>query len=217
MQNPSKTRRTTIQLALGAGACAGIAMLVAAGTSADGLKTGTLDTPYSFTEEGELRRPKDYRTWVYVGSPLTPNDMNNGAAAFPEFHNVYLDPESYEHYKTTGEFRDGSIIMKELVSVGTKSSFSGKGYFQGEFLGVEAMVKSEDRFPDMPGNWGFFRFTDEEAAAKGQLGTLKSLASVNAVNSCTSCHTAGDQDYVFTQHYPVLRAARNAKQNPENK
>jgi hypothetical protein len=32
---------------------------------------------------------------VYVGEVITPNDMNDGEAAFPEFHSVYMDPESF--------------------------------------------------------------------------------------------------------------------------
>ncbi len=184
------------------------------GPDRDGLPSA--DQPYAFNEKQQLIRPKDYRTWVFVGCPLTPNDMNDGHAAFPEFHNVYLDRLSYEQYKQTGKFRDGAIIVKELVGVGTKASFSGKGYFQGEYLGVEAMIKSAERFPREPGNWGFFRFTDEEAAAQGRLGSPKEVASAAPTASCTTCHTSGGQDYVFTQHYPVLRAARNAKDNPEN-
>lgn len=176
----------------------------------------TRPVPARFTEQGELMRPRDYRTWVFIGAPLTPNDMNNGHAAFPEFHNVYLDPQSYEHYRQTGEFRDGSVIVKELVSVATRSAPSGNGYFEGEFLGLEAMVRDRGRFADEPGNWGFFRFTDEEAAARGELGNLRTTATVNRTVSCASCHTAGGQDYVFTQYYPVLRAARGAKRNPEN-
>jgi len=57
--------------------------------------------------------------------------MNNGKAAFPEFHNVYIDPMSYDHYKKTGIWREGTILMKELVSVGGKAAVSGNGYFMG--------------------------------------------------------------------------------------
>jgi len=71
-------------------------------------------------KDGQLQRPTGYREWVYVGTPLTPNDLNSGKAAFPEFHNVYIDPLSWAHWKTTGQFREGTIIMKELVSVGSK-------------------------------------------------------------------------------------------------
>jgi len=42
--------------------------------------------------------------------------MNNGEAAFPEFNNVYIGPESEER-KKPGHFRDGTIIVQEGVSV----------------------------------------------------------------------------------------------------
>lgn len=94
-----------------------------------------------FNKEGELLTPKNYREWIFVGSPVTPKDMNNDNPAFPEFHNVYIDPTSWAHWKKTGQFRDGTIIVKELVSVGAKQSASGNGYFQGEYLGIAATVK----------------------------------------------------------------------------
>src|SRR3546814_15382862 len=44
-----------------------------------------------YTESGELKLPKNYNEWVFVGSPLTPNALNGGTANFPEFHNVYIE------------------------------------------------------------------------------------------------------------------------------
>ena len=88
------------------------------------------DEAYSI-QDGELQRPTGYREWVYVGTPVTPNEMNGGKAAFPEHHNVYIDPKSWAYWKETGVFRDGTILVKELVSVGSKAAVSGQGYFQG--------------------------------------------------------------------------------------
>jgi len=51
--------------------------------------TSILADGYFNIANGKLDRPTGYREWVYVGTPVTPNDMNNGKAAFPEFHNVY--------------------------------------------------------------------------------------------------------------------------------
>ncbi len=82
--------------------------------------------------------------------------MNNGKAAFPEHHNVYIDPKSWAHWKKTGKFRDGTILIKELVSVGSKATVSGQGYFQGEYIGLEATIKSKGDFPNEPGNWAYF-------------------------------------------------------------
>ena len=94
-----------------------------------------------FGSDGALMRPEGYREWVYVGTPLTPNDMNNGNAPFPEFHNVYIQPEAWAAYKRSGKFPDGTTLVKELVSVGSKAATSGKGYFMGEFIGLEVAMK----------------------------------------------------------------------------
>ena len=67
-----------------------------------------------YTESSDLILPKNFNEWVYVGSPLTPNALNGGKANFPEFHNVYIEPGSYEIYKKTGEFPEGTIFFKEL-------------------------------------------------------------------------------------------------------
>jgi hypothetical protein len=64
-------------------------------------------------------------------------------------------PQAAANYKKTGEFRSGTIIVKELASVGAKRSASGNGYFQGEFLGIGATVKDKKRFADKPNSWAF--------------------------------------------------------------
>src|SRR5262249_39770050 len=102
------------------------------------------------TADGQLKQPVGYRKWGYSGTPVTPNDMNDGEAAFPEFHEVYMDPESFAHYEKTGKFRDGTVLIKELSSVGSKKAPSGNGYFQGEFTGLEVTIKDSKRFKDEP-------------------------------------------------------------------
>ena len=68
-----------------------------------------------FNEKGQLIRPEVYREWIYIGTPITPNDLNPPAAPFPDFHNVYIHPGDYRHFQQTGQFRDGTAIIKELV------------------------------------------------------------------------------------------------------
>ncbi len=157
-------------------------------------------TLVEFTPDGKLKKPVGYRQWVYVGTPLTPNDLNGGEAPFPEFHAVYMDPESFAHYEKTGEFRDGTVMVKELVGVGAREAPSGKGYFMGDFVGLEASIKDSRRFKDEPGSWAYFSF--------GHRYPLKAEATRNAAASCNACHqTNAATDYVFSQFYPVLRAA----------
>ena len=159
---------------------------------------------YAFNAAGELIRPEGYRQWVYVGTPITPNDLNPPEAPFPDFHNVYIHPDDFSHYQRTGNFQDGTILVKELVSVGSKQAVSGKGYFMGEFTGLEATIKDASRFPDEPGNWAYFSF--------GHSYPLAETAKAFPAAACNSCHAAAAaDDFVFTQYYPILRAAKGGE------
>lgn len=190
--DPSRTSATAGQpLAMQAAVAASASMMQPARPAQIGA---------TYDANGALLLPTDHRQWVFVGAPLTPNDMNDGKAAFPEFHNVYIDPASFAAYKRTGEFPNGTMILKELVSVGGKSMDSGNGYFQGEFLSLEAMVKDAKRFADEPGHWAFFRF--------GEAPNYNAVAKRMKTADCNDCHSGAQQDYVFTDTYPVLRAAR---------
>ena len=155
-----------------------------------------------FNDQGQLIRPEvGYREWIYIGTPITPNDMNPPAAPFPDFHNVYIHPGDYRHFRQTGQFRDGTVIIKELVSVGSKQAVSGTGYFMGEFIGLEATIKDSKRFAKEPGNWAYFSFGHEYP--------LADVADAFPAAACNACHEASAAlDFVFTQYYPVLRAAR---------
>lgn len=165
----------------------------------------------SFTSEGAVQQPVGYREWIYVGTPLTPNALNEGEAAFPEFHNVYVEPSAFKAFSETGEWPDGSQIVKELTTIrdndnnpenGSSAEVSGIGYFQGEFSGLELTVKDSQRFPDEPGNWAYFSFGHN---APPYAETAKAFPA----ESCNACHEANaETDFVFTQFYPVLRAAK---------
>ena len=156
----------------------------------------------SFNDGGNLIRPDvSYRQWVYVGTPLTPNDLNPPEAPFPDFHNVYIHPDDFDHYSRTGEFPQGTAIVKELVSVGSKQAVSGNGYFMGEFIGLETTIKDAERFPNEPGNWAYFSF--------GHSYPLANEAAALPPAACNGCHEASAaDDFVFTQYYPILSAAK---------
>ena len=159
-----------------------------------------------FTSDGELIRPEGWRKWVYVGTPLTPHDMNEGKAAFPEFHNVYIDPESFATFERTGEFPNGTQLVKELVLVGSKEAVSGNGYFMGDFAGLEVAVKDTARFKDEPGGWAYFSFGHVAETEYSK------TAKIFPAEACNSCHQASaDTDFVFTQYYPILRGAMPSK------
>src|SRR5258708_7810122 len=125
------------------------------------------DTQHStavFDSDGKLKLPTGYRRWVFVGAPLTPDGLNNGKAGFPEYHHVYVEETNLDVYLKTGSFPEGTVIVKELTRVlnptfpdGSRAEPSGRGYFNGEFNGLDVTVKGSKRFANTNG-WGFFNF-----------------------------------------------------------
>jgi len=156
-----------------------------------------------YTADGDLILPKDWVHWVYLGSPLTPNALNNGKANFPEFHNVYIEPGSYEIYQKTHEFPEGTIFFKELQLTlpgqnpdGSRGEPSGRGYFPGQLNGADVTVKDTKRYA-ASGGWGYYNFNHHEPKAP--------TAKLKAKEECGYCHIASaKKDEVWTQFYPRL-------------
>ena len=179
--------------------------VIAAGFLVQSLSSSSAQTPArqlpQYTASGDLILPKDFHEWVYVGSPLTPNALNGGEAGFPEYHNVYIEPGSYEIFKQTHEFPEGTIIFKELQLTlpgqnpdGSRTEPSGRGYFPGRLNGADVTVKDTKRFA-ASGGWGYFNFNHHEPKAP----TAKFTDCGHA------CHLASaKKDEVWTQFYPLL-------------
>lgn len=164
---------------------------------------------YNFNEKNELLRPTDYRTWVFAGTGTTPKSYDH-AAIFPDFQNIYIDPESYRFWKENGYYRNGTIFVKELIHQGDSISPIGKGFFQGEAYSVAAAIKDSIRFPDVPGGWQYFDYFSKDGVL---LGTSPALGG-----ACISCHAKAAAGYgAFTEFYLPLRDAKGfGKGNPEN-
>ena len=157
-----------------------------------------------FTTDGELIRPSGWREWVFVGSPLTPNSLNGGEAAFPEFHSVYIDPDSWAHWKETGEFREGTMLAKELTLVGATAGTSGIGFFNGDLQGFEIAHKDSTRYSKDTDGWAYYSFGHKPEPYADTTAAMP-------IAACAACHTAAAaDDMVFTQYYPILKAAKDA-------
>src|SRR5207237_6781797 len=107
-----------------------------------------------FDSDGKLELPTGFRKWVFVGAPLTPNGLNNGKANFPEYHHVYIEQKNVDAYLKTGEFPEGTVIVKELTRVldptfpdGSRKEPSGRGYFNGEYNGIDLSIVSASLRP----------------------------------------------------------------------
>ena len=105
------------------------------------------------------------------------------------------------------------MIAKELSLVHTKGGHpdgstdqvSGRGYFQHKFSGFEIALKSKKHFPKESGNWAYFAYGHHAPP-------YAKAVKAQPAEKCNACHegSAAD-DYVFTQFYPVLSAAKPKK------
>jgi len=161
-----------------------------------------------FESDGNLKLPdpQTFRRWVFVGAPLTPNGLNNGKANFPEYHHVYIESKNVDAYLKTGEFPEGTIIVKELTRVldpkfpdGSRSEPSGRGYFNGQYNGIDVTVKDSKRFAKT-NNWGFFTFGHHPLP-------YSQSAEEAPASECASCHQTfvAKTDMTWVQFYPLLR------------
>jgi hypothetical protein len=159
-----------------------------------------------FDSEGKLKLPTGFRAWVFVGAPLTPNGLNDGKANFPEYHHVYVEKKNVDAYLKTGEFPEGTVIVKELTRVlnptfpdGSRKEPSGRGFFNGEYSGIDVTVKDSKRFAKTNG-WGFFTFGHHPLP-------YAASAAEKPVTECAGCHLANvaATDMTWIQFYPLLR------------
>jgi len=148
----------------------------------------------TYTAEGKLIAPSDYREWVYLSSGLGMS-YNPKALASPSpmFDNTFVNPESWRAFQKTGTWPDKTVIVLEVRGSSDKGSINQRGRFQsGAAQGMEVHVKDTARFN---GGWAFFSFDDSPAPAK----------QIPTTEACYSCHSAhGAVDTTFVQFYPTL-------------
>ena len=153
-----------------------------------------------FADGNQLVRPENYHDWVFVGSSLgmSYSQGSSSSGDAPDFHNVYIQPETYRQFASSGTFPDGTMLVMEIRSAGSNASINKQGHFEDRLTGLDVAVKSASHFPE---KWAYFNFD-------GPNGTFLSQAKPLPKDHCWSCHNAhGAADNVFVQFYPVLREA----------
>jgi hypothetical protein len=174
----------------------------------------TLPKP-PFASDGSITLPDGFRRWEHVGTRVKTSGhsiLDGTVILRPQVLDTYVEPTAFAEYKSTDAWPDGTQIVKELsvIKVGVdcdKVTFAcslpaGDGIYEDSFIGVGLMVKDRKRFPDAPGNWGYFRFF-----AHGPAYSATSL--VLPASQCQSCHVkfASNEDYVFTVTHIGLTSA----------
>jgi hypothetical protein len=146
----------------------------------------------TYTADGELVFPANYREWIYLSSGIDMSYFQQGMAGHSMFDTVFVNPEAYKAFLQTGTWPDKTMLVLEVRGAGTNASINKSGHFQTtELMGREVHVKDEARFP---GKWAFFGFDDKDTAKM-----------VPKEAACYSCHEQhGAVDTTFVQFYPTL-------------
>jgi hypothetical protein len=171
----------------------GMGLVLAACVGAFTQMAGSGSNVPEYTSDGQMKRPQNYREWVYLSTGM---DMSYSPAAqamdHHMFDNVFVNPEAYRKFKETGTWPDKTMLVLEVRGAQSRQSINQRGNFQDvDVMGLEVHVKDEAKFP---GKWAFFGFDDK---------TTASMVPTDA--ACYSCHSQhGAVDNTFVQFYPTL-------------
>jgi hypothetical protein len=169
-----------------------------------------------YNEQGALLRPVGYERWIMVGTSIGLS-YSDGKALDPnnpgQFHNVYMQPQAFDHYVRTGEFPEQTVFVvtnNPSTSTQGKDSLNRAGFFAAPSKGLEVAVRDTKRFPD---GWAYFMYHDKDHPAtettQPAAPEIRQTETAYARAACYDCHAEhGAVDNVFTQFYSVLTHAR---------
>jgi hypothetical protein len=161
----------------------------------------------SFDQDGRAVLPVGYRQWQHIGTRYKPDGINilDGLPApTPEVLNAYVEPGAFAEFQRTGQWPEGTQIVKEFSAVRVGSgcepdthvctSDLGRGIYESHFVGLGMMIKDSVRFPSTPGHWGYFTFGHKPPP-------YDPVAQVAPRAKCSTCHErlASDSDYVISR------------------
>jgi hypothetical protein len=146
------------------------------------------DAP-TYTKEGDLNFPANYREWVYLTSGIDMSYTATGTTDHHMFDNVFVNPTSYRSFLATGTWPDKTTFILENRGAENPISINKRGHTQGaEIMGTEIHVKDG-------GKWSFYDLPDNAKVAN----------LIPPPASCYTCHEAhGAVDTTFVQFYPTL-------------
>lgn len=158
---------------------------------------------------GNISLPENYRRdWAFLGTwSIAKEDVETSSAASGHgaagLHNVYTQQATIDHFRETGMFPDGAVIIKELLKAETTSMTTGTVSRGTVVEGWFVMVKdTQDRFPSNPlwgDGWGWSLFNADQP---------ESTVTTNYKTECIGCHIpARKDDWIYLSGYPVLEAS----------
>lgn len=163
-------------------------LLLAGRTVRNALANSTPANQPAYLSDGKLALPANYREWTFLTSGFGMN-YSTGANSRPMFTNVYVTPEAYQGFKSTGKWPDKSMFIVEIYSPAGHGSINKGGHYQDAFMGLDIEVKDSSR----PQEWSYYTAGPGKTTAE----------SVDM--GCNACHNKnGAVEHTFVQFYPTL-------------
>ncbi|AFH50894.1 Nitric oxide reductase [Ignavibacterium album JCM 16511] len=133
----------------------------------------------------EVKYPEGYRNWTHVKTLI----LEKGHPLYDAFggiHHIYANKTALEGYKAGNKFKDGSVIVFDLLETVSADNAVAEG--NRKVVGV--MEKNSKKYRDT-GGWGFEAFK----------GDTRERVVKNMEGDCFSCHLSQkDKDYVFSEY-----------------
>lgn len=174
-----------------------------------------VDPGPQYAADGSLKRPTGFQTWMFVGANIGLQYRKDAVETtqrekdrrkdgdIGDFHNVYINPEAYEHYRRTGKFPDETVLVMDVYQAKEREpqNIVAKGFFPGDRKEIEVAVKNSNRPDGSKTDWAYYVFPKNQATAKAFPDS-----------ACYQCHKKhADDDNVWVQFYPTLRALKKPK------
>jgi hypothetical protein len=149
--------------------------------------------------KGNLRVPENYRTrYQALGTWAIAADSGRSSK---EMHEVYASPGAIDAYRKSGNFPEGTVLVKEVFGTTTAGMTTGTVSHPTTLKGWFVMVR--DSGNTRKGNklwgdgWGWSWFDADKP--------LKTT-STNYKTDCLGCHVpARSTNWIYVQGYPPLR------------
>jgi hypothetical protein len=201
----------TLRLAV----CAGLALFVwvVAGARLQGqAQQAPSPTTPQYAPNHDLLMPPGFESWVFVGSNLgmaykqdlpATTARETARADAPRFHNVYLNPEAYAHFRATRQFPEPTMLVMENFAAADKEpqGILSTGQYNGDRVGLEVAVKNSKRPDGSTTPWAYYVFTDFTNPTQ-----VLRQAPARPDAQCENCHRRhASMDNVWVQFYPTLR------------
>ena len=172
----------------------------ASGSDAVGSKdVSASDTFVTFVDDsGQMTLPRNVASeWNHLGSFAV---VNEGTQDGNGLHHVYTTQDVVDHFRATGEFKDGAVLLKDVTGAGRASMTTGRSHWATDTAVWFMMVKdAEGRFEGNPlwgDGWGWALFKGDD---------LDTQVATDYKSDCITCHIpVEDRDWIHTFAYPQI-------------